>query len=114
MHVEVPAHWPGILAPGDPLPACSATPPVEYRVVTVTVTGPGGSAQSMDNCAYLHAVATTTTGYAMSFSAAGGAGAADMTTLLVVGIGAAALLLIIGGLLLARRRRAARATPPSA
>jgi LPXTG-motif cell wall-anchored protein len=58
----------------------------------------------MDNCAYLHAVATSSRGYAMSHGAPETGGAADMGTLLIIGAAAAGALILIGVLLLSRRR----------
>lgn len=105
VHLELPPPWQQVVAAGAPLPACGTA---GHRLVTVTVSAPGGAPQTMDSCAYLHAVATSTTGYAMSVSAAGGpqtgGGGSGMPTLLIVGVGALVALLVVAGVLVSRRR----------
>ena len=107
VQLELPSPWVGILEPGAALPSCDGEGRTEHRKVTVTVTAPGVAPLVMDSCAYVHAVATTTTGYAMSVSAKGppqGAGGApDMTTLLLIGAAAIVVLVVIAVLFLSRR-----------
>ncbi|MHB8684778.1 MAG: RCC1 domain-containing protein, partial [Dehalococcoidia bacterium] len=57
-YLELPPYYPGVLAPGDPLPACD--PSIDYRVqVAVTVSYNGITSPDhlqFDNCQYLQAI----------------------------------------------------------
>ncbi len=68
LHVEMPPHYPGPLAPGEAIPACN--PAIDYEIdVTVSVSLNGvvsADTFSFDNCVYTHAIAAATGGFALT------------------------------------------------
>jgi len=110
VHLELPPYWAGELPAGGKLPACAQPDPWP---VSVKLSAPGTPAMTVSSCAYLQAVAVTTSGSAVTYGAGGGTPTPTPATVPAgtPGIGLAAPLAVVVlvmfgiGFVILRRRR---------
>jgi len=108
VRVELPPYWRGVLAAGDPLPACGGK---DQRTVTLTIAGAGAATRVLDSCTYFHLIAAASGDAALTFGSAAGPASAAALTSLVLPLAAllAVVVLLVIGAIAVRRRRGGRA-----